>query len=290
MSGFELEVRQAKLPELYEKAKRSLEECAKIDECKEWANKSHAMASYAKQAADKSWLRLSKQVLARAVRRYGELLAEIEPGKAGRQEEIKAGAGLNLHTVVLDGGGRSRTMATEEDNVGNPGVLTDLEPKAGAGHGGVVTPVTPKNSPVTRKEAGAQAGLSDRQIKTGLRVASIPKEEFERQIESEDVPSITALAAQGTAHRESWDRFGSQDCTKLVALLKHFLRELLPLDLGRAVAGLRVEERELFVRNSEQCVRILSSVILRTRALEATVDAHASTLSGGRRRSSRERS
>jgi hypothetical protein len=51
--------------------------------------------------------------------------------------------------------------------------------------------------PVSRTEAATEAGLSERQRKTALRVASVPKEDFERQIESDDPPTVTELAEQG---------------------------------------------------------------------------------------------
>ena len=42
------------------------------------------------------------------------------------------------------------------------------------------------------------AGLSERQRKTALRVASIPAAKFESQIESASPPTVTTLAKQGT--------------------------------------------------------------------------------------------
>ena len=48
----EYDARQARLPEGYETAKRALAACADIDECKDWADRAAALASYAKQAKD----------------------------------------------------------------------------------------------------------------------------------------------------------------------------------------------------------------------------------------------
>jgi len=50
---------------------------------------------------------------------------------------------------------------------------------------------------LTRKDAGHNAGLSDRQIKDAIRVANVPEESFEDQVESDDPPTVTALANQG---------------------------------------------------------------------------------------------
>lgn len=51
---------------------------------------------------------------------------------------------------------------------------------------------------LTRTQAAEDAGLSDWQRKTALRVASIDKDEFERVIESDNPPTVTQLAEMGT--------------------------------------------------------------------------------------------
>jgi protein gp37 len=57
---------------------------------------------------------------------------------------------------------------------------------------------------LTRTQAAEDAGLSERQRKTALRVNNVPFEEFERAIESARPPTITELAARGikSAQRE----------------------------------------------------------------------------------------
>lgn len=55
--------------------------------------------------------------------------------------------------------------------------------------------------PLSRTDAADQAGLSEHQRKTALRIANIPEDEFERQIESDDPPTVTALAEQGRQRR-----------------------------------------------------------------------------------------
>lgn len=53
----------------------------------------------------------------------------------------------------------------------------------------------------TRTQAASEAGLSDHQRKTALRVAAVPEPEFTAQVESESPPTVTALARQGTAQK-----------------------------------------------------------------------------------------
>src|SRR5580698_250274 len=55
----------------------------------------------------------------------------------------------------------------------------------------------------TRGDAAREAGLSEHQKKTALRVAAIPEKEFNRQVESARPPTVTRLADQGRVQRAS---------------------------------------------------------------------------------------
>jgi hypothetical protein len=136
------------LPAAYSAAKAAIAKCAKIDECKDWADKAAAHAVYAKIAKDETLENDAKRIRARAVRREGELLKEIKPAK-GSNQNIRGGA----------------------------------HPK------------------VTRKSIAASAGLSEEQQKTALRVADVPEDRFEAQVESSKPPTVQALAEQGTRKR-----------------------------------------------------------------------------------------
>ena len=57
--------------------------------------------------------------------------------------------------------------------------------------------------PVTRTATAEQAGLSERQRKTALRVASVPTQEFDQAVESMHPPTVTELAMRGTVPRAS---------------------------------------------------------------------------------------
>lgn len=60
-----------------------------------------------------------------------------------------------------------------------PGKRTDVAPTDGA------------DSRLTRSEAAKQAGLSERQQVTAIRVANVPAADFERQVESAIPPTVT---------------------------------------------------------------------------------------------------
>lgn len=83
-------VANAKLPETYERAKTALAECSSIDECKDWSDKAAALASYAKMSDDDTLRKYAERIQARAIRRCGELLRQIEPGK-NRYDDRRAG-------------------------------------------------------------------------------------------------------------------------------------------------------------------------------------------------------
>lgn len=74
---------EAQFPQVYAAASQQLATCARVDECKDWSDKAAALASYGKQANNLELENMAKRIRARAVRRMGELLKEIEPSKGG---------------------------------------------------------------------------------------------------------------------------------------------------------------------------------------------------------------
>ena len=80
----------ARIPSVYAAAKRAISQCSKIDECKDWTDKAAALASYAKQAKDEQLEKMAKRIRARATRRAGELLKQIEPAH-GANQNIRVG-------------------------------------------------------------------------------------------------------------------------------------------------------------------------------------------------------
>lgn len=82
----------ARLPSTYQAAKAAISQCARLDECKDWADKASALASYAKQAQDTQLEDMAKRIRARATRRAGQLLQQIEPSKGGRPAKTNEGA------------------------------------------------------------------------------------------------------------------------------------------------------------------------------------------------------
>ncbi len=139
-------ISSARLPQNYEAAKEALAQCQHVDECKEWADKAAALASYAKQSQDDEMERWAQRIRARAIRRTGELLKQIETAQGQRTD---------LQLPALEG------------------------------------------EKLSRSDAAKSVGLSPKQTRTAVNIASIPEDDFEAQVESPKPPTLTALAQQG---------------------------------------------------------------------------------------------
>lgn len=188
-------VKSAKFPAAYESAKIALAECARLDECKDWADKAAALHSYAKQSDDRTLERMAARIRARAIKRTGELLREFQTGEKG---------------------GRPK----END------------------HGSEV---------VSQAQAGADAGMSRRQIETASALAKIPEAEFEAAVERETPATITEL--------RNWKR--PQDieafkkATAGIGRIQDFAKFCKEHDFKQIAAGLSLDEAEDVGENAE---------------------------------------
>lgn len=108
----QISVASASLPQTYQAAQAALAQCSQVDECKDWADKAAALASYARQADDQELERMAQRIRARAIRRAGELAKQLmQP--VGRpsdniegnlnimsREEVKARSGFSDHQLT----------------------------------------------------------------------------------------------------------------------------------------------------------------------------------------------
>lgn len=116
-----INVANARLPATYEQAKMALIKCNNIDECVDWADKAMALASYAKQAEDETLERTATRIRARAIRRCGELLKQVD-GRGG--DRSKSGgaptSGLSISQRALAAqAGMSRDQQVQAVRVAN---------------------------------------------------------------------------------------------------------------------------------------------------------------------------
>ena len=73
---------------------------------------------------------------------------------------------------------------------------------------------------ISQREAAAAAGLSERRQVTAVRVANVNGDVFHAQVESDDPPTMTELAAQGMSAQPRPPGF--QKATHLIGTLKRF--------------------------------------------------------------------
>jgi hypothetical protein len=220
-------IAKAKLPVNYQAAKKALAQCVKIDECKDWMDKSAALASYAKQIDDKEMEKNARRIRARANDQCGKLLRKIKPQPGAR---------------------------TDKPNRGTP----------------------------TRSKAASEAGLSKDQAATALRVNAVPSESFEAQVESDDPPSVTDLAKQGTKKRSVTDhivedvlRGRDPDDFKALGVLSgsisYFLERIPAINLERAVRAIEPWQRPEILAQAKQVAAWATGVIALLENINVTI-------------------
>jgi hypothetical protein len=151
----------AKLLAYYERAKQDLAKCESIVVCKALADKAAALAIYGRMQGDTELEKQARRIKVHAARRAGELLHGIPGETGGRPPRTK------------NSGGHSPEFIDDSwELVGKP--------------------------MSARKNAARAAGMSEHQFKQAMRVATVPKEEFDRQVNGSKPPSVAALAKQGT--------------------------------------------------------------------------------------------
>jgi hypothetical protein len=77
----------AHLPEAYQSAQLALANCVKLDECKDWADKAAALASYARMSNDDTLQNHAIRIQSRVIERCGLLMHLIPSGTGQNQGE-----------------------------------------------------------------------------------------------------------------------------------------------------------------------------------------------------------
>jgi hypothetical protein len=96
----------------------------------------------------------------------------------------------------------------------------------------------------TRSEVAERAGISPHQLKQALRVAAIPEKKFEKLVEAEKPPTLTALARIGTKPRDlPADYLKGRDpkdfnvAMHAHGLVSRFFRDAATYDLATVIRG-----------------------------------------------------
>lgn len=88
-------VRDAQLPDNFKRMLDAIDDCIRVDECKEWANQATAAASYWRQKADcERYVHKFERLATRAKLRCREILDSIEDDT--RRDESRKVAGIKL--------------------------------------------------------------------------------------------------------------------------------------------------------------------------------------------------
>jgi hypothetical protein len=90
-----------------------------VDECKTWADRAAALASYARQADDDSLQKFALRIQSRAIRRAGELLQEFQTGPQGGRPKNSGGAPTVSQRQAAAGAGMSKDQEVQAVRVAN---------------------------------------------------------------------------------------------------------------------------------------------------------------------------
>jgi len=112
-------IKNAKLPAVYERAKTAIAECERIDECREWADKMEALASYARQVEDDTLYNAAMRIKVRAVRRCGELFKQLERPEQGGRPPKNNGRGGPTVSQAGKAAGLSKDQQVQAVRVAN---------------------------------------------------------------------------------------------------------------------------------------------------------------------------
>lgn len=113
-------VSKTDFPANYQAAKTALKVCIDIDECKDWENKTTAMAVYAKQIRDPEMEAMAKKIKLQAMVRLGEILLTFPPtptrgNRDGTRNVVAASKGISIADAC-----RYAAMARVEKKIRDP--------------------------------------------------------------------------------------------------------------------------------------------------------------------------
>ena len=213
------QVSAATLPQNYEAAKHALAECERLDQCAEWADRSVALASYARQADDPELENHARRIRARAVRRIGEILQSYD----------------------ARGGDRSKNVTPPAFAKDEPFFRTEEVPAPG------FAKAEPSLRIISRGEAAADAGISEHKARIATTLARWDADEFEAAIESPKVPGTTLLARMAKLSQPPRDDIStitsgdmqeicaSVDCKNVIRALQQLAHRADRIDMDRVV-------------------------------------------------------
>jgi hypothetical protein len=101
---------------LYEKMRKALAECRRVDEAKDIRDKAEALRAYARQIHDREAERMMVEIKLRAMRRCGEITRDFYKSKGGRGKTLPA-AGKRLKKEELAAAGFSLSAGNRYEKI-----------------------------------------------------------------------------------------------------------------------------------------------------------------------------
>lgn len=202
-------------PVCYEEARQAIAKCESPFECRTMADQAAAMAVYARMRDDTDLQNRAVRLQAWAARRWGELDRALHPDR--RQANLKQGP-----RNVVD---HNSVELPKNSNFGN-------QPESGK------RPLPPD-------------GTTEYQRVVSRRLAAIPEPEFTRQVESENPPTLTQLAAQGKVTRVRDPEYSQvTDTSQPLRMFAQFAASHDAAELAQSVTAAEVRiVREMVTRS-----------------------------------------
>lgn len=151
-------------------------------------------------------------------------------------------------------------------------LLKELDARGGDRSKKVGDPLFAPISP-SREKAATDAGMSDEQRKTAIRVSNVPEEVFEAMVESDNPPTITELAEIGKKARPK-PKFDLEGRTPLefqtattgrCAVDGPYKAAIDKVDVAIVVRGSFDSERQKFLERAEIALEWLTKLVIELR-------------------------
>lgn len=192
-----LSVKDAELPDNFKRMLDAIDDCVRVDECKEWANQASAAASYWRQKGDcEKYVHKFERIALRAKLRCRQILDAIDDAKV--REESRLAAGVKLREFEQLGDALKVPASAREQliersppvslpklaRIGNPPAV--YVPQPGTGNAPGFAAVVAFYRTAATKDARDEAGKIDpkdaEHVKTMLRSMETWLGEFEASL------------------------------------------------------------------------------------------------------------
>jgi hypothetical protein len=115
----------------------------------------------------------------------------------------------------------------------------------------------------TQAKAASEAGFSEWQAKNAVRIANIPQDDFDRQVEGNSPPTITTLADQGKQPRlrpddylKGRDPAAYNKALHFIGAMREYAKELASYDIEAVIPNLDEKQRAA----ARDCIALIDGI------------------------------